>query len=213
MKQPNTVMELLKLLAAFVISMFLWMFIIATLPGETYDDGEPFPGATTVFSVVTAVGIAAATKYNAMQQAWQVTRSTLSNIQIHEEKTLRLLEKATRVAEQYMHFEERVQVGVAHERGGKRPAVRSAHQFQVMLEDYPDLKANTSVMELLAQIRECENAVVYQKVAYNRAVEQYNILIHSFPASLFRKLFHFEDAEFYTRPLEAEMVSDEALGI
>lgn len=210
MKQTNTVVELLKLLASFLISLFLWMFIIATLPGDSYRASEPFPGATTVLAIVTALLISAAAKYNAMQHAWQSTRSALSNIQIQEEKAKRLLDKATRVAEQYMDFEERVQTGVVQ---GRRSTVRSAHQFQVMLEDYPELRANASVMELLMQMKDCENAAAYQKVAYNRAVEQYNTLIHSFPAALFRRPFHFADAEFYTAPTETELISDEELGI
>lgn len=210
MKQTNTVLELLKLFLTFLISLFLWLFIIASLPGDSYSSSEPFPGATTVFAVVTTLGITAAAKYNSMQRAWQATRSALSNIEIHEEKTRRLLDKATRVAEQYMGFEERVQLGVAE---GRRSAIRSSRQFQVMLEAYPELKSNVSVMELLMQMKDCENSAAYQKVAYNRTVEHYNTLIHSFPASLFRKAFRFQDAAFYTAPTETELISDEELGI
>lgn len=115
-----------------------------------------------------------------------------------------------------MNFEGSVQVDIAHERNsGSRikGKIHSAHQFQTALENYPDLKANESIMELLRQIQDCENGLASEKLAYNSAVEQYNLLIHSFPATILRKLFHFADAEFYQGAEDSDMVSDEALGI
>lgn len=208
MKQSNVIWEMFKLLVAILLGIFIWVWIFACLPGGSVDETEFFPGATTVFGIATGLIVTLGMKFNALQRARQHIKASASNIQIHEEKTERLLDKANRVADKYMNYEERVQMGITQQR-----SIRSAHQFQALLENYPDLKANASILELLRQIQECENSILYQKVAYNRAVEEYNTLIYSFPGNLFRRICHLEEVDFYTKTIEAEMISDEELGI
>lgn len=213
MKQSNVILELLKLLAAIFIGMMIWLWIFATLPGDGVDENEFFPGATCVLGVATGLAATLVLKFNGLQQARQHFKAAASDIQIHEEKAERLLDKANRVADKYMNYEERVQLGITQHRSAQPRSIRSAHQFQALLENYPDLKANGSIMELLRQIQECENSILYQKVAYNRAVEQYNTMIYSFPGNLLRVIGRLKEAEFYTKTLEAELISDEELGI
>lgn len=213
MKKPNVLIEMLKLMGALVLGWFLWVLIFAFLPGDSVEASEPFPGAVVVFGVLTGLIVVLGIKYNGMQRAYQNTKAAFSNINIYEEKAERLLDKANRVADKYMVYEECVQTGIAKERSNKKTSIRSAHQFQTALENYPDLKANSSIMELLRQIRECENALMHQKVAYNMSVEEYNALIHSFPTTILRVIFRFKDAEFYTKTDDADMISDEELGI
>ena len=215
MKQTNVVWELFKVLIAILLGMFIWVWIIATLPGEgSVDDKEFFPGAICVLGIATGFIATMILKFNALQQARQHIKAAASDIQIHEEKAERLLDKANRVADKYMNYEERVQLGITQRRSDtQRRNIRSAHQFQALLENYPDLKANGSIMELLRQIQECENSILYQKVAYNRAVERYNTMIYSFPGNLIRMVGRLKEADFYTKTLEAELISDEELGI
>lgn len=216
MKKGSVIVELVKLFGMMVVGWILWVFVFAitTTPEESELVVEPFQGASLIFGVLTGLIICFGLKYNAMHKAQQATKAAFSNISVFEERAEKLFDKANRVADKYMDFEGSVQVQIAHERGtamkGKR--ISNAKQFQTALEGYPDLKANQSIMELLNQIKDCENKLANQKFVYNQSVEEYNTLIHSFPASLLRKIGHFEDAEFYTHA-EENMVSDEALGI
>lgn len=214
MKQNNAILELLKLLASILIGMLIWVWIFATLPGGSVDDSEFFPGATCILGTATGLLAMLGMKYNGLQQARQHIKAAASDIQIHEEKAERLLDKANRVADKYMNYEERVQMGITQQRTmPHRNSIRSARQFQALMENYPDLKANGSILELLRQIQECENSILYQKVAYNKAVEGYNAMIFSFPGNLFRRICRLKEAEFYTKTSEAELISDEELGI
>ena len=218
MKKPSTLVEILKLMAALILGTFLWLliFTVTTTPEDAEMTQEPFQGACFICGALTGLVITFGLKFNAMHQAQQRTKAMRSNIGIFEERATRLLDKANRVADKYMNFEGSVQVDIAHERNsGSRikGKIHSAHQFQAALENYPDLKANESIMELLRQIQDCENGLASEKLAYNSAVEQYNLLIHSFPATILRKLFHFADAEFYQGIDEGDIISDDALGI
>lgn len=210
MKKNNVVWELFQVLIAILMGMFIWMWIFAALPGEE----EIFPGAICLLGVATGFATVMILKFNGLQQDRQHIRAAASDIRIHEEKSQRLLEKANRVADRYMNYEERVQLGIAQQRSEiRRRDIRSAHQFQALLENYPDLKANSSMMELLRQIQECENSILHQKVAYNRAVERYNGMIYSFPGNLIRAAGRLKEAGFYTKTIEAELISDDELGI
>lgn len=216
MKKPNAAIEILKILAALLAGWLLWVCIFSALsPAE--EMVEPFAGAAVLLGVLTGLAVSAGLQYNAVHKARQEARSAESGIRVYEERADRLLDKANRVAEKYMRFEAKVQVGIAQARGvkvqGRQSRFSNAAQFQSALEGYPDLKANESVMELLRQIKECENGLASQKLAYNAAVEGYNTRIHSFPVSLLRKGFRFEEMDFYTSEKEEDMISDEALGI
>lgn len=218
MKKPNTVIELLKLFAMMVIGWFFWLLIfsITITPEDAEMTVEPFRGASLLFGLLTGLIISAGLKYNAMHRAYQRTKSAYSNISIFNERAEKLLDKANRVADKYMDFEGSVQISIAHERNERdiiKGKIYNSHQFKTALENYPDLKANESIMELLKQIQDCENGLANQKLIYNNEVEKYNTLIHSFPASVLCGIFRFKDAEFYSGTNETEIVSDEQLGI
>ena len=214
MKKENIALKILKILGTYLAGWFLWLLIFSTfMPADdTGATSEPFQGAICIFGIITATIVLLVVNYNTTQQAYQKTKSASSNIKVFKEKSARLLEKANKVADKYMTHEKNVQVGVAEKRTKKPKFIRNAQQFQVELENYPELKANQSIMTLLEQIKETENAYAQAKINYNFYVEYYNTLIHSFPNSIFRKLLKFNDIEFYNDEEEKE-VSDEELGI
>ncbi len=219
MKKHNLALELLKIGVSIILGWLLWVFIFACMPGNDVESAEPFPSASIVLGILTGVLITFVNKYNTIQKAFQNTKSTRSSIAVYEERSTNLLDKANRVAEKYMSYEEKVQTNVTKERTKniepsiRNPRIYSSKQFMAQLENYPDLKANQSIMELLKQIQECENSLAYQKVAYNTSVEEYNTLIHSFPEALLRLIFRFKDVEYYKVKNNEDIISDEELGI
>lgn len=214
MQKKNVLLELLKLIGMVIAGWLLWLIIFSTfMPAdETGATTEPFPGAIVILGIATALIVSLVVKYNTMQKAFQKTKAAFSNITVLKERADRLLEKANKVADKYMVHEEQIQIGVAEKRAPRPRMIRNAEQFQMQLENYPDLKANESIAQLLSQIREAENAYAQSKIDYNTYVEYYNTSIHLFPNNLLRKIFKFEDAAFYTNEEDSE-ISDEALGI
>ena len=214
MKKENIALKILKILGTYLAGWFLWLLIFSTFmpPDETGATTEPFQGAICLFGIITATIVLLIVNYNTTQQAYQKAKSASSNIKVFKEKSARLLEKANKVADKYMTHEKNVHVKVAEKRSKKPRFIRNAQQFQIELENYPELKANQSIMTLLEQIKETENAYAQAKINYNFYVEYYNTLIHSFPNSIFRRVLKFNDIEFYNDERENE-ISDEELGI
>ncbi len=68
-------------------------------------------------------------------------------------------------------------------------------RFNVTVEAYPELKANTNMMQLTEELTSTENKVAFARQAFNDAVTAYNIYRQSFPPIFFANKFgHTTDA-------------------
>ena len=68
-------------------------------------------------------------------------------------------------------------------------------KFQMVVEAYPDLQANTTMMQLSEELTSTENKISFSRQAYNDAVMEYNTSRQSFPAVIFAGVFgHNNDA-------------------
>ncbi|MFA0815921.1 MAG: LemA family protein [Anaerofustis sp.] len=59
-------------------------------------------------------------------------------------------------------------------------------------EAYPDLKANTSFMDLQGQLQRTEDEIANSRKYYNAIVKQYNTKRETIPSSIVAGMFHFE---------------------
>ena len=68
-------------------------------------------------------------------------------------------------------------------------------RFNLLVEAYPDLKANQNMMQLTEELTSTENKVAFARQAFNDQVMQYNIFKQSFPQNVLAGLFgHASDA-------------------
>jgi LemA protein len=74
---------------------------------------------------------------------------------------------------------------------------RSLSDLFVMVEDYPDLKANQNVLQLQNQLAEVEDQIQLARRYYNGTVRNMNILIESFPSNFVAKMFRFTKKEYF----------------
>jgi LemA protein len=79
-------------------------------------------------------------------------------------------------------------------------------RLMVVVERYPDLKANQNFMDLQNQLEGTENRINVARQRYNQAVEAFNGAIRSFPNSLTNSLLlHLERKEYFKAESGAEM--------
>jgi LemA protein len=68
-------------------------------------------------------------------------------------------------------------------------------RLNVVMEAYPDLKANQNMMQLSEELTSTENKVAFSRQAFNDAVMTYNTYKQSFPQTVFAGPFgHSQDA-------------------
>jgi len=217
MKKKNTMVELIKLLGMLIVGWILWLliFAITITPDEVEDVVEPFQGASLVFGLITGIVIWLLIQLVWIRKGYQNIKAKESNIRIVQDREKGLLDKANRVVDKYLDHEKTTFVEVAKERSvnqKKQKMIRNTIDFQQAIENYPQLKANESVMKLLEQIADCENTVANFKIGYNDDVANYNAAIHNIP-TLFRKITGLKEARFYDSASDSEEITDEMLGI
>jgi LemA protein len=66
-----------------------------------------------------------------------------------------------------------------------------------LAENYPDLKANTTMLNLMEELTSTENKVSFARQAYNDSVMAYNTRREVFPTNLIAGPFNFGPAELF----------------
>jgi len=67
----------------------------------------------------------------------------------------------------------------------------------MVVENYPQLKANQNFVMLQDQLEGTENRIAVERRRYNEAVRRYNTYIRRFPQSVFAGMFNFEKRAFF----------------
>lgn len=67
----------------------------------------------------------------------------------------------------------------------------------LVVERYPDLKANQNFLDLQAQLEGTENRINIARTRFNEEVNQYNSSVRSFPAVLIAGMFGFERKGYF----------------
>ncbi len=70
-------------------------------------------------------------------------------------------------------------------------------RLMVVVERYPDLKANQNMLSLQEEITSTENKVGFARQSYNDAVMAYNTKREVFPSNIFAGIFGFTEAKLF----------------
>jgi LemA protein len=74
----------------------------------------------------------------------------------------------------------------------------------VVVERYPEIKANQSFLGLQAQLEGTENRISVERGNFNSAVQNYNTAVRSFPTNLIAGMFGFAPRPFFAAQPGAE---------
>ena len=76
-------------------------------------------------------------------------------------------------------------------------------RFFALSEAYPDLKANSNMMQLNEELTSTENKVSFARQAFNDAVTTFNTQREVFPNNIFAGMFGFKEADLFEAKDEA----------
>lgn len=76
----------------------------------------------------------------------------------------------------------------------------------VVVENYPELKANQNYLDLQAQLEGTENRIKVERDLFNNAVKEYNTKIRKFPSNIIAGMFGFKQKDYF----EADSGSEKA---
>ena len=74
----------------------------------------------------------------------------------------------------------------------------------VVVEKYPDLKANENFLSLQTQLEGTENRIAVERGRFNEAAQMFNTKIRLFPTSILASTFGFSPKEYFKADAEAK---------
>jgi len=77
-------------------------------------------------------------------------------------------------------------------------------RLMVVVERYPDLKANLGFLDLQTQLERTENRITVERMNFNTKAQEYNSFIRSFPKNIYASLFGFEKKAYFKAQEGAE---------
>jgi len=77
-------------------------------------------------------------------------------------------------------------------------------KLMVVVERYPDLKANQNFLELQTQLERTENRISVERRNFNNSAQTYNTFIRSFPKNVYAGMFGFEKKAYFSAQEGAE---------
>ncbi len=78
----------------------------------------------------------------------------------------------------------------------------------VVVERYPDLKANANFLNLQAQLEGTENRIAVERGRFNESVQRYNTVLKRFPTVLIAGMLGFKEKPYFTATAGSERPPD-----
>lgn len=79
-------------------------------------------------------------------------------------------------------------------------------RLMVVVERYPELKANQNFLELQAQLEGTENRIAVERRKFNESTRQYNTYIRKFPKNIIASIFSFDKKAYFEAEESAKEV-------
>ncbi|MBW0001099.1 MAG: LemA family protein [Verrucomicrobia bacterium] len=178
--------------------------------------------------LVLAVGGLVVGGYNNLVQVSAAADTAWAQVQTQYQRRADLIPNLVRTVEGAANFEKSTLTDVVNARANatkvtidpsKAPSDPQALQrFQqaqdalsgtlgrllAVSERYPELKANNNFRDLQAQIEGTENRIAVARGDFNRAVQNYNVRVRTFPTVLYAAILGFPPKPFFQSAAGAE---------
>jgi LemA protein len=155
---------------------------------------------------------------NAVDQAW-------SHIEVELTRRFDLIQNLVEVAKGYARHERDTFTKVAELRGRQHlfgdaaaanrvqpDLTRTIGQIMVLAENYPQLRADQTFLNLQGELSETENRIAERRHAYNQSVNAYANIIKTFPSNIVAETHRFAEREFFDAPDEQAQAPKVVLG-
>ena len=77
-------------------------------------------------------------------------------------------------------------------------------RLMVVVENYPDLKANQNFLDLQAQLEGTENRIAVERRNFNQVAQEFNTFIRTFPRNIYASIFNFQTKAYFQAQPGAE---------
>ena len=174
--------------------------------------------AWLIILIVVAVGVVFVIgMYNSLIRLRNQVKNAWSQIDVQLKRRHDLIPNLVETAKGYMKHEREtldsvtqarsraVGAGTVGEKSSAEGALSGAlGRFMLVVENYPDLKANQNFLSLQEELTSTENRIGFARQNYNDQVLFYNNKIQMFPSNIVAGMFKFDQEEFFELEDKAE---------
>ena len=163
-----------------------------------------------VILVILLFVVVFASSYNSMVNLSENVDSKYADISVQLKRRADLIPNLINTIKGYMEHEEKIIDSITEARANLVNAKTIEEQMKandelsltlnslnVIVENYPDLKSNTSFIQLQDELAGTENRIAVCRNDYNDAVKDYNLAIKSFPKNLIARMFGFSKKDYF----------------
>lgn len=183
-------------------------------------------GTIGIIVAIVIIGGWAASAYNSMVGEQEKATTALANVQSAYQRRADLIPNLVEVVKGYAEHEKGTFEAVVNARAKATQItldptnltpekLKEYQQAQGELgaalgrliavqENYPDLKANENFKDLQVQLEGTENRINEARNTFNKVVQQYNVVIRSFPKNMLAGIFGFSKMDKFEAEAGAE---------
>lgn len=125
--------------------------------------------------------------------------ATVKGYAEHEQETLegvvQARAKATQTTVNVNSLSDQSKLDAFNQAQGELSSMLS--RLMVVVERYPDLKANESFLALQSQLEGTENRITVERKRFNEVVRQFNTTVKRFPTNMFASMFGFQEKAYF----------------
>lgn len=134
---------------------------------------------------------------NQLQRRFDLIPNLVNTVKGYAAHEKTVFEEVTKARSQWAN------AGSVEEKVKAASAMDSAlSRLMVVVENYPNLKADQSFLKLMDELSGTENRIAVERMRYNDAVRQFNITVRRFPGNIVAGLFGYKPAAEYFKAEE-----------
>jgi LemA protein len=164
----------------------------------------------SVLAVVVVFVVWCFAAYNSLIRARNFVKNGWADIDVQLKKRYDLIPNLVATVQGYASHEKNVFTAITETRtqamqatgvadkGAKEEQLGAAiKSLFAVAENYPDLKASQSFLQLQSQLAQIENDIQSARQFYNATVREYNTAIAMVPKNMIAGLFHFMPSDYF----------------
>lgn len=163
-----------------------------------------------IVGFIAILGLSITNNYNSMINLREDVKTKEADIDVALKRRSDLIPNLVSTVKGYMNHEEKVIEDISNARENMLKAntvqdkiqadsdlSKAINNLLVVVENYPDLKANTNFISLQDELAGTENRIANARKSYNDAVKSYNQLVSVFPSKIVANMFNFEKKQYF----------------
>lgn len=159
---------------------------------------------------VLIVLVVVITIFNRLTRLKNLVKEAWSGIDVQLKKRYELIPQLTSTVKAYANFEKNLFENITELRGASKEMkdikkleeqeialTKSLDSILILVENYPDLKADKNFLELQKELSRIEDHIQKARRYYNGTVRNYNVLIEQFPSSIVAGITKHKKESFF----------------